>query len=416
MPSRFADRLARIREAEKNRRSSPPVPPRTGQADVPPALARSGWKKAGHLLFERTVQVPFPSFPRALHEDMALFFPSSRQLFVSGAENVTRRLRFFDIETTGLSRGAGTYVFMIAAGRFRFRPDSDAPEFALTQLLLTDYPGEAEFLERAAVLLGGDEETVPVSFNGKCFDSQILKTRYLMNGVRPPRCLSETEPAFHFDLLYPCRRLWRTVLPSCRLCDIEKMLYGAGRPDDLPGSEAPEAWFRWLKTGFCDDVGRVGEHNSEDCISLVRIFEHLHAVVCNPAGAADIDYCALGVLYAGRNGKNIPDETSERRFAAGERLLRLAAQRGQPEASFLLALRLRSRGRWRDAEPLLCELAQREHPGALRLLAVDAEFRKKEYSLALSYAVRLASAENDASENTVRRIARLRRKLERSAT
>ena len=48
---------------------------------------------------------------------------------------------FFDIETTGLSGGAGTLAFLVGIGK------RIGKKLEVEQLFLRDYPGEPEFLE-----------------------------------------------------------------------------------------------------------------------------------------------------------------------------------------------------------------------------------------------------------------------------
>jgi uncharacterized protein YprB with RNaseH-like and TPR domain len=122
-----------------------------------------------------------------------------------------------------------------------------------------------------------------VSFNGKAFDSQILLTRFLMNGERPPAHLGE---ALHLDLLYPSRRLWKAELGSCRLQVIEEAILGMKRDNDLPGSEAPDAWFAYLQTGNFDRLLRVGEHNMTDCLTLGRLLFELNRRIDSGQGRA----------------------------------------------------------------------------------------------------------------------------------
>jgi hypothetical protein len=112
-------------------------------------------------------------------------------------------LLFFDLETTGLG-GAGTVAFLAAFGRL-IVPEGAPMEgraggpwqLRVDQYLLLDFPGEDAFLEALLPEFGspgfpGEREAenprpVVVSYNGKAFDTPLLRTRCLMKGIRAPR-------------------------------------------------------------------------------------------------------------------------------------------------------------------------------------------------------------------------------------
>jgi len=174
-----------------------------------------------------------------------------------------RRLLHFDTETTGLAGGTGTRAWMIGAadwladGRFRVR-----------QLTTTTMGAEAAMLRTFASWLQPD--TVLVSYNGKCYDAPLLKTRYRL--ARLPDPLSGLG---HLDLLHPVRRHWKGVWENCRLATAERELLGVVREDDLPGSEAPAAWLSFLRGGSALNLRRVLVHNSQDLKSLAGVLLHL---------------------------------------------------------------------------------------------------------------------------------------------
>jgi uncharacterized protein YprB with RNaseH-like and TPR domain len=174
-----------------------------------------------------------------------------------------QRLLHFDTETTGLAGGTGTRAWMIGAadwqadGRFRLR-----------QLTTTTMGAETTMLRTFASWLQAD--TVLVSYNGKSYDSPLLKTRYRL--ARLPDPLSGLG---HLDLLHPVRRHWKGVWENCRLATAERELLGVVREDDLPGSEAPAAWLSYLRGGSAVNLRRVLAHNSQDLKSLAGVLLHL---------------------------------------------------------------------------------------------------------------------------------------------
>jgi uncharacterized protein YprB with RNaseH-like and TPR domain len=169
-----------------------------------------------------------------------------------------RHLMHFDTETTGLAGGTGTRAFMIGAadwhgGRFRIR-----------QLTITSMAAETAMLRTFASWLADD--TVLVSYNGKCYDSPLLKTRYRL--ARLPDPLTGLG---HLDLLHPVRRHWKSQWENCRLATAERELLGVVREDDLPGSEAPAAWLTYLRGGSARNLRRVLAHNHQDLKSLAGV-------------------------------------------------------------------------------------------------------------------------------------------------
>jgi len=111
---------------------------------------------------------------------------------------------------------------------------------------------------------------VLVSYNGKCYDSPLLKTRYRLARLSDP-----LSGLGHLDLLHPVRRHWKGVWENCRLATAERELLGVVREDDLPGSEAPAARLNYLRGGSARNVRRVLAHNSQDLKSLAGVLLHL---------------------------------------------------------------------------------------------------------------------------------------------
>jgi uncharacterized protein len=172
------------------------------------------------------------------------------------------RLAFFDIETTGLSGGTGTYV--VLAGLGTFEPDG----FRMRQYFLADVGGERAMLTMLAEDLGRFDGLV--TYNGRSFDVPVVETRLTMARVPPPWV---GWP--HFDLLHPMRRLYRHRMPGCRLADAERRLLHIDRPDDIPGWLIPSLYFDYLRAGRAAPLRGVFRHNAEDVLSLVGVLARL---------------------------------------------------------------------------------------------------------------------------------------------
>lgn len=170
------------------------------------------------------------------------------------------RLAFLDTETTGLAGGAGTLVFLVGIGRFEERA------FVLQQYFLRDPQEESAMLTALSETISRTSGFV--TFNGRSFDIPLLEMRYVMALRR--RWALTTWP--HLDLLHPSRRLWRRVLPDCRLGTIEQRVLQITRSDDdVPGEQIPGMYLDYLRTGDATDIERILYHNTVDVLSLVGL-------------------------------------------------------------------------------------------------------------------------------------------------
>lgn len=188
-----------------------------------------------------------------------------------------RDLLFFDTETTGLAGGTGTRAFMVGAADWHV----DAVHgdgLRVRQLLITTMAAEPAMLEAFASWLA--PHTVLSSYNGRCYDAPLLKTRYRL--ARLPDPLQALD---HVDLLFPSRRRWRGRWENCRLATIEREALGVVREDDLPGAQAPAAWLRYLRGGSSSLLRRVLAHNHQDVVTLSLLILRLVALQIRDAQA-----------------------------------------------------------------------------------------------------------------------------------
>ncbi len=259
---RLADRLLKLRESGLADKGIGKQADTSGAVDSlkrpSPRMSRNrrmpdrhppgpGWEQTAEFVWERCLDYP-SILPEILDSGFIL------RPHIKSAELV-----FYDLETIGLSGGAGNTAFLIGLG------NQIGKLYRLTQLFLSDYPGEVAMLIRYRQLT--ENHAFHVSYNGLSFDSQVLKTRFLLNRLPPP---SSSQS----DLLYPSRRLWRGRLPNLSLKTVEAGVLNFYRNDDLPGSEAPEAWFNWLD-GHPNRIDGVFRHNADDVLSLARLLARL---------------------------------------------------------------------------------------------------------------------------------------------
>jgi len=165
---------------------------------------------------------------------------------------------YLDTETTGLSGGAGTVAFLVGMAWF------DAESRLVVEQLLLRQPGEEQpLLELVAQRVQRSE--LLVTFNGKAFDLPLLASRYVMNRLPP------LEPRPHLDLLHVGRRLHRARLGQCRLVTLESEVLGLVRGEDIDGSEVPQRYSHYLRTGDAEGLRAVVDHNAQDVMSLAAL-------------------------------------------------------------------------------------------------------------------------------------------------
>jgi uncharacterized protein len=181
---------------------------------------------------------------------------------------------FLDTETTGLMGGTGTYVFLLGTAHIR------DGELVLRQHLLHDLGAESAFVRALQAELAPFRACA--SYNGKCFDLPLLRTRFVMT-LRSDLSVDES----HLDLLHPARRLWRDRFGSTSLRQLEDSVLDVVREDDIPGALIPERYFRWLALRQPDLIRPILQHNARDIVSLVRITDRIaQAVIDARAGRA----------------------------------------------------------------------------------------------------------------------------------
>jgi uncharacterized protein len=344
------------------------------------------------------------------------------------ADGTGERTLFIDLETTGLSGGAGTVAFLVGCGWF------DMGAFQVRQFLLTSYSAERALLSAVTDCL--DATSLLVSYNGKTFDVPVMETRWMFHRMPMP-----LESVRHFDMLHPARRLWRMRAngsedgeSGCRLSTLERVLCDVTRVGDVPGLEIPARYFRFLRTGDARPLEPVLEHNRIDLVSLAAVTAHALRLVEDGTGRCRdaAEALALGKVFerAGCLDRAVAcferaasDEASHvdvRAEAIYRMGLRLRRDRRFDEAAAawrrLLDLK---QGRFGRRSALLAPLRQ----FAVEALAIHHEHRERDYEGAKELALLLLE-ESDAAEfrlkpeatkaqATRHRLARLEKKIAR---
>jgi hypothetical protein len=327
--------------------------------------------------------------------------------------NPAPRTVFIDLETTGLSGGAGTVAFLVGCAYF------DAGALQVRQFLLSSFNAERALLCAAAELF--DAADLIVTYNGKTFDVPVMETRWAFH--RLPAPLDEVP---HFDMLHPARRLWRSRSTladdgGCRLTTLERMLLNLRREGDVDGFEIPGRFFQFLRTGDARPLEPVLEHNRLDLVSLAAVTSRALRLAGGgePACRDGIEALAVGRVLE-RGG------ALDRAEACYRRATEAPCVETRSEALYRLGLRCRRAGRfeeaagwWRRLVDLTDGVRRRGQAldslrgFAIEALAIHQEHRARNLQAARELAL-FALEENTGSrraDGMRHRLARLDRKL-----
>jgi uncharacterized protein YprB with RNaseH-like and TPR domain len=426
MPQNLKERLQQIRKARTDSPSVKTVKSPESCKNPFEKLAHNeaglfpnaGWESFGYQVLKRTVKVNLPfQIPAFFPNAMAIIVPD---LIRYGIIPRPGDIVFFDLETTGLSGGAGTLAFLASFGRINTIETNEKRELVIEQYLLLDYPGEGDFVEAAKSELSGPGQSgassLIVSYNGKTFDSQIFRNRCLMNAIVPP-------DYFHADLLHPSRRLWKHILDNCSQGTIETEVLGLDRTGDTPGAMAPEIWFSFLKTGHTQELIGICDHNIRDIMGLASLFLLLGKIAVSPLKTLkrynfDLETLALlwrktmlrhGIIqsYAKTNRRQAVVEKTffgKEEKDTAEILMAEATERLMPKALYVHGLGLLKSEKSGKGRAFLEALVSSSNASvdlkarALRSLAIDAEWRLQKNNAALLYTEEALSLPEIASK------------------
>jgi len=381
-------------------RTEPDVVPRANPSDLE-NLLEGRWY--GHCFIVERRMAPSAKYGRSTIGDLAekLSASAHEAPLVCGGAAARPPFVFFDLETTGLSGGAGTQAFLVGFGWFE-----EDGAFTTRQYLLARYSDERAML--AAVADELMRAGALVSFNGKSFDAPVLETRYLFHRLE---WIASQQP--HIDVLHPARRFWKE--DDCSLTALEQQILGAWRGDDVPGYEIPERYFHFVRSGDATPLAAVLEHNRRDLMSLAGLTSRLLEIVRGGPDYAENarEALALGHVYARAHA-------DQRALSSFERAVTLAATSRSNRASLLtedalhaLALGYRRVRRFDDAAKCWTALiesgcsasVERE---AIEALAIHHEHRRRDLDSARVFALQNVAR---ARKGARHRLDRIERKL-----
>jgi uncharacterized protein YprB with RNaseH-like and TPR domain len=303
------------------------------------------------------------------------------------------RALYLDTETTGLSGGTGTVAFLVGLAYWEPPNESSGGALVVEQLLVRALGEEAPMLERVASRIR--ESSMLVTFNGKSFDMPLLRTRFVM-----ARMDAVVEPP-HLDLLHLARRLHKPRGVACNLTSIEREILGFERFDDTPSGEVSACYLHFLRTGETRALLGVVEHNAWDVVAMASLVGlYGEPLAGSQLVADDLVGVARTLRRAGDSALALDVANAAVERGAGPESLRARAEIAKARGDRQRALQ--------DFEAL----AESIDDARARLeLAKLYEHFVKEPARALAI---IEQGTPEREEQTSKRKARLRRKIERS--
>lgn len=204
-------------------------------------------------------------------------------LYPEMSASKTSRLVVLDVETMGLNRGASSYVFLTGLGVF------EGEDVAINQVLLASPDEEEAYLEQISEQLRPG--TIVLTFNGGTFDFPQLQSRCTLNKKVCP-----LDEVVHVDLKPLALQVWRHRLGGWSISKLEKGVLGISRTGDIAGSDIPDVYTSFLKSGDKGLLTPVLEHNARDLYSTASIATRLGAAALDPGSLTEpLDVYGLGM-------------------------------------------------------------------------------------------------------------------------
>lgn len=263
----------------------------------------------------------------------------------------------FDTETSGLSNGSGSFIFMLGLGYF------EDGCYTVDQLILPDLADEPAFLMQTELIFS--RFPILLSYNGKSFDIPMLQSRLHFH-MFP----DFTKEIAHIDLLNLTRRYWKTSLGSVRLANIEQYVLRLQRGDEeVPGYLAPELYRDFLRDGDAEHIAGVAYHNQIDVVSLSAFMLYLNDLAVRGENDSSV-WKAAGVQESALIRHNLP-------IFSGEVISQLDSF-SDKEKKVLAGKLIRSHD-LDKAVPILEELTEKgDHESAIKLMELYRKQKKPE--------------------------------------
>lgn len=188
-------------------------------------------------------------------------YPKSHELvFLISSFYELEDFIFIDIETLGIY---GYPLFLIGIAYF------NQSTLVIEQVLARNISEEASVL----VYLSEKIKTrkAIVTYNGKSFDLPAINNRLGYYGFN-----SLTTDYIHFDIYHFSRTAFKNEFNNYKLTTVENKLFNIVREHHIPSHLVPEYYDEYRKTQNIGSLVLIIEHNKQDIISTVKIFQMLH--------------------------------------------------------------------------------------------------------------------------------------------
>ncbi|MFW9914042.1 MAG: ribonuclease H-like domain-containing protein [Candidatus Thorarchaeota archaeon] len=168
-----------------------------------------------------------------------------------------------DIETLGFLPNP---LFLIGVAR------ASTEGLLIRQLIARNLVEEPALIEECLKELA--TSSVLVSFNGRSYDIPYILGRAAYYGHVQP------SVGLHFDLFHFSRRAWKKKLKNAKLETIEREILKEKRTMDLPSKMVPRFYRAFLRDRNPGPLVPIINHNRQDLVSLVKIFNRLCREFC----------------------------------------------------------------------------------------------------------------------------------------
>lgn len=223
-----------------------------------------------HWLMERPLTSIWDRADELIARSLARFSqgrsPSSEQHsdWAHFARRFPRESVFLDLETCGF---AGSMVFLVGVIH------EAQGSLVLSQMLARNYAEEQAMLFTLWEIMS--TRGTLLTFNGKSFDWPMVNDRSVLHRLDAAGHTRAID--HHIDLLHHARRQFKRELPNCRLQTLEWYLCGRRRAGDIPGSEIPDAYHQYVRTGQQSEMKSILHHNALDLVTLLQLSLRLAA-------------------------------------------------------------------------------------------------------------------------------------------
>lgn len=313
---------------------------------------------------------------------------------------------FLDLETTGLSGGAGVVPFLVGLGYYR------EGQFHLLQFFLGELAEEENMILELGRFFARTDFRSLVTFNGKAFDLPLLETRFILHRAAFP-----LGGLPHLDFLFSARSLWSHKQESCRLYHLAREVLTAEREEDIPSAEIPARYFEYLRTGDFSLIEPVLYHNQEDLLSLLGV-----VIV----GAGFLSEAAMGEEETAADAMDLFGAAKIlEKAGATEKSVRLMHRALEGRLSEEVALQAKKKlahyfkknREWDKAISLWQQMTPLHQLSCFRELAMHYEHRAKDYAKAAAVAEeglsQAAGVSRSYEQDFSHRLERLRGKISR---